>query len=105
MSVMIIVSKTNLYFPMIQNQESFGELINQKPNAPNDCVGTLNQVMTSELDNSSWSSILIANDQNYSKGGSNQHNTLFAENEGSSLAFENHVAEDSIPMVSLVRKF
>ena len=90
---------------MIQSLEGFCELINQKPKAPNECVGIVNEVRTSEHDNSnsSWSSILIANDQTYSTEGS----SLFAENEGSSLAFENHVAVDSIsiPMVSLVRKF
>ncbi|XWS31953.1 hypothetical protein CRYUN_Cryun23aG0119700 [Craigia yunnanensis] len=75
------------------NQEGFCELINQKPKAPDECLGTLNEVRTSEHDDSSRSSIVIANDQTYSKEGS----SLFAENEGSSLAFENHVAVDSIP--------
>ncbi|XP_022770664.1 NAC domain-containing protein 91-like [Durio zibethinus] len=77
-----------------KHQEGFCELINQKPKAPNECVGTLDEVRTSEYDNSSWSSILTANDQTYSKEGSR----LFAEIEGSSLALENHMKVDSIPM-------
>ncbi|XVE73603.1 hypothetical protein DITRI_Ditri11bG0132000 [Diplodiscus trichospermus] len=69
------------------------ELINQKPKAHNDCVGTLDEVRTNEHDNSSWSSILITNDQTYSKEG----NSLLAGNEGFGLALENKVAVDSIP--------
>ncbi|XVE73601.1 hypothetical protein DITRI_Ditri11bG0131800 [Diplodiscus trichospermus] len=76
-----------------KNQEGFSELINQKPKAPNDCVGTLNEVRTSEHDNSSRSSILIGDDQTYSKEGS----SLLAGNEGSGLALENTVAIGSIP--------
>lgn len=83
---------------MIQNQEDFGGLVNQKP--LNDCVETLNSGRTSEHDNSSQSSIFIPNDQTTSIGGGNQQATLLAENESSSLAFENHVAESSVPMVS-----
>ncbi|XVF33061.1 hypothetical protein REPUB_Repub17cG0135900 [Reevesia pubescens] len=71
-----------------KNQDGFGELINQKPKAPNDCVGCI------EHDNSSWNSILNANDQTYSKEGS----SLFAQNEGSCLALQNRVAEDLVPM-------
>ncbi|XVE73602.1 hypothetical protein DITRI_Ditri11bG0131900 [Diplodiscus trichospermus] len=78
---------------MIQNQEGFCELIIQKPNTPNDCVGTLNEVRTSEHDNSSRSSILFGNDLTYSKEGS----SLLVGNEGSGLALENKVAVDSIP--------
>ncbi|EOX95538.1 Nam protein 1, putative [Theobroma cacao] len=78
------------------NQEDFGGLVNQKP--LNDCVETLNSGRTSEHDNSSQSSIFIPNDQTTSIGGGNQQATLLAENESSSLAFENHVAESSVPM-------
>ncbi|GMI66713.1 hypothetical protein HRI_000340600 [Hibiscus trionum] len=59
-------------------------------------VWAMNQVGSSEQDNSSWSSLLVANDPTKSSGDENQQNTLFAE-EGSSLAFENHVPVDSIP--------
>ncbi|KAE8681695.1 putative Arv1-like protein [Hibiscus syriacus] len=79
-----------------KNQEGFGELINQKLKAPNDCVPAMNQVGISDHDNSSWSSVVYANDPTNSNGDDNQQNTLFPE-EGSSLAFENHVPVDSIP--------
>ncbi|XVF72922.1 hypothetical protein PTKIN_Ptkin12aG0159800 [Pterospermum kingtungense] len=83
--------------PKPKNQEGLCELINQKPKASADEVaGTINEVWTSEHDSSSWSSILIANDQTYSKLGS----SLFAEKESSSWALENPVAVDSFPMLS-----
>ncbi|KAK8693682.1 hypothetical protein V6N13_071254 [Hibiscus sabdariffa] len=79
-----------------KDQEGSGELINQKLKAPNGCVRAMNQVGSSEQDNSSWSSLLVANDPTKSNGDGNQQNTSIAE-EGSSLAFENRVPVDSIP--------
>lgn len=78
-----------------KNQEGICELINQKPKEapappPTD-------------DDFSWSSsILTAKDQSTY---SNEENSLFAENRSSSLAFGNHAAEDSFPVLSLVRKY
>ncbi|KAE8697994.1 putative Arv1-like protein [Hibiscus syriacus] len=89
-----------------KNQEGFGELLNQKLKAPNDCVPAMNQIWISDHDNSSWSSVVFANDPTNPNGDDNQQNTLFAEENGdgnqqnilfSSLAFENHVPVDSIP--------
>ncbi|XP_022757649.1 NAC domain-containing protein 79-like [Durio zibethinus] len=76
-----------------KNQDGFDKLISQQQTATNDSVET---IITSL-----WGSTLVANDQTHTKQGRNQHNTSFAEpeNEGSSLAFKNVVAEDSIPMV------
>lgn len=80
---------------MIQNQEGFSDLTYQKLKAPNNRVWTMNEIGSS--------SVLVANDPSYSDGDNNQHDTSFAE-QGSSLAFENHVLVDSISMVSVEKK-
>ncbi|OMO82377.1 No apical meristem (NAM) protein [Corchorus olitorius] len=87
-------SKIPPKFP--KNHEDFGELlINQKPKGTSGCVGTQDQAYTTtEHDNLSWSSIFNANNQIYSKEGSNQHN-IFAENKDSTLFL------DFIPMEHL----
>ncbi|MFQ6658289.1 hypothetical protein Gotur_027625 [Gossypium turneri] len=72
-----------------KNQEGFSDLTYQKLRTPNDRVWTMNEVGSS--------SGLVANDPSYSNGDNNQHDTSFAE-QGSSLAFENHVLVDSISM-------
>ncbi|KAH1081106.1 hypothetical protein J1N35_020867 [Gossypium stocksii] len=73
-----------------KNQEGFSDLTYQKLRTPNDRVWTMNEVGSS--------SGLVANDpSSYSNGDNNQHDTSFAE-QGSSLAFENHVLVDSISM-------
>ncbi|KAK8565629.1 hypothetical protein V6N12_059186 [Hibiscus sabdariffa] len=85
-------------------KEVSGELINQKLKAPNGCVRAMNQVGSIEQDNSSWSSLLVANDPTKSNGVGNQQNTSIAE-EGSSLAFESHVPVDSIPTAQILMSF